>query len=100
MMSTKFHAAVIAAVTHVLHEGRSYCRRASLVGKRAVLLKRQKKIAGLTRRSFYRRSWDRPPTVARLLPFLSSVVPGAQPCPFSFVTAPTLSDASDMFDFP
>jgi hypothetical protein len=91
----------------LLQQRHTFCRsadraaaRASLVGRRAVLLKRQKKIAGLTRRSFCRRSWDRPPTVARLLPFPSSVVPGAQPCPFSFVCAPTLSDASDMFDFP
>jgi hypothetical protein len=99
-MSTNFQAATVAAATHVLQERRSCCRRASQVGRRAILLKRQKKIAGLTRRSFCRRSWGRPPTVARLLPFPFSVVPGAQPCPFSFVSAPTLSDASDMFDFP
>lgn len=68
--------------------------------QKAVLLKRQENLAGSDRRSFGRRSWGRPPTAGRLLPFPFSVASGAQPCPFSFVTAPTLSDASDMFDFP
>jgi hypothetical protein len=71
-----------------------------LVAEDSGLLKRQEKSAGLPWRSFGRRSWDRPPRAARLLPFPFSVVSGAQPCPFSFVSAPTLSDASDMFDFP
>ena len=74
--------------------------RDSSVARRPVLVKGQEKIAGLNRKSFGRRSWDRPPREARLLPFPFSVVYGAQPCPFSFVSAPTLSDASDMFDFP
>ena len=62
--------------------------------------KRQENLACLDRTSFCRRSSGRPLTAARLLPFQFSVVSGAQTCPFSFVTAPTLSDASDMFDFP
>ncbi len=99
-MSTNFQAATVAAATHVLQERKSCCRRASLVARRAILVEGQEKITGLTRRSFCRRSSGRPLTAARLLPFPFSVVSGAQPCPFSFVSAPTLSDASDMFDFP
>jgi hypothetical protein len=66
----------------------------------AVLVKRQKKLAGSIRRSFCRRSSGRPPMAARLLPFPFSFVSGAQTYPFSFASAPTLSDAFDMFDFP
>ena len=62
--------------------------------------KRQENLARLDRTSFCRRSSGRPLKAARLLPFPFSVVSDAQTCPFSFVTAPTPSDASDMFDFP
>ncbi len=98
-MSTKFQAAYCSGNTRSA-EAQIVLPEDWLVAEEAVLLKRQEKIAGLTRRSFGRRSWDRPPREARLLPFPFSVVSGAQPCPFSFVSAPTLSDASDMFDFP